>query len=447
MSEFLWPPPDDELDLTAAPPGVKVRKRRRHNASSRRERRRPPEQGKPASFAWPPAESDLSAPADVEAPEAAFHFSPGAIKLDRGPTFPRVDRTTSAAPTSNRWRVAVRLGSRRLVMFTSALLLALVVGTTWQVADRWSTIPQQPRSSASTTADPRPPAEAIDVAPPPSPTRIPADRSPVEGQREPKALAEATPRKSEPEAPTSPTDARAAAPRAADQRRGRAPSPLPTRPPVERPSETVIASAAIGADLPPPTASREDALARPRGPQRGSRVGVARRGPYPQLTPLVEPSLPAPAPSAPVSATTRPAAKPVADADPRVTTSERASRSPAAGSRSAPALDEDHEAIERLVNRYQAAFDQRDADAAAAVWPSVDGPALARAFADVQQQDLTLDRCDVAVEEQQATASCPGALSYVRRVGPSDPQVARHVWTFLLERHERGWLIAEVTAR
>lgn len=423
MSEFIWPPPDDELELEAAALAAQRTLERRHRGVSRRRERTRPEHGKREGFAWPPADADLSAPASVEDPEPAGDVSPGAVRLDAGLPSPPVVRRTPAR------RAAFGLGSRGLAMFATGFLLAVVTGGMWQIASWWNAAPQQPRSSASTGAHPRSAGGEIDVAPSLS-TPIPADRSPVEDQRESKAIADAA--VTERELPATPTRPPAATPRAGDERQDR-PTPGPaTRATVDAPSETVIASTTVDTGLPPRTAVSERASATRR------QLELAR---------LVEPSLPAAAPSTPVSATALPTAKPAAEPRRRVANAGIASRSPSAGSRSAPALDEDREAIAQLVDRYQAAFDERDADAAAAVWPSVDAPALARAFEDVQEQDLRLDRCDVAVKEEQATASCPGALSYVRRVGPSDREVARHVWTFLLERHERGWLIAEVTAR
>ncbi|MGH9162895.1 MAG: hypothetical protein ACRD2X_23275 [Vicinamibacteraceae bacterium] len=265
----------------------------------------------------------------------------------------------------------------------------------------------------------------MEVAPP-SPAPIRADRSPGESRREPTEVANQTAAEPEPEAATTPVAERAAAPRADHERQDEPMSRLATRSQAEQPSEAVVGSAAIGVGGAPHMMSRRDPL---------------------ELTPLAEPSLRATSSSSPTKATPPPAATAELNARRPVPRAENASGSPTAGSGAARTIDEDHEAIEQLVARYQAAFDQRDANAAAAVWPSVERAALARAFADVQEQDLTLDRCDVAVEEEQATASCPGALSYVRRVGRSDPQVDRHTWTFLLERHQRGWLIAEVTAR
>ncbi|MPZ21648.1 MAG: hypothetical protein GEV06_27720 [Luteitalea sp.] len=443
MSEFLWPPPDDELDATSAPPFRRATRRRRRGASPRHERRRRPEQATHAGFAWPPTESDFSAPASVQGPDPAVRFSAGAVRLDRGLASPPGDRTTRASRASQRWHVALRRGRRPVVMFAIAVVLAVVTGGMWQIAHRWNAVPRQRPSLDSVAAGARSGARARDmeVAPRPSRTEVPADRSPAPTRSEPEAVADATVTQREPEAQASAGASATTANERGGRQDRRAPPPT-TRPSVEQRSEAAIAAAAIDAEY-----SRQIADRR-RLASTGNMTPLSQVSGLASLTPLVEPPPPAAGSSAPVSPVTLPAEKPVADADASAPPiGESASRSPAARSRSAPVPDEDHEAIEQLVARYQAAFDERDADAAAAVWPSVDGPALARAFADVQEQDLTLERCDVAVEQAQATASCPGALSYVRRVGPPDPQVARHVWTFLLERHERGWLIAEVTAR
>lgn len=104
-------------------------------------------------------------------------------------------------------------------------------------------------------------------------------------------------------------------------------------------------------------------------------------------------------------------------------------------------------AIQQLLVQYAHAYDALDAGAASAIWPSVDAGSLERAFAGIKQQSLLFDRCELDVAVTQATAVCPGSLTFVRRVGDTTPKVLRASWTFAFERAPDGWQIARVAAR
>jgi hypothetical protein len=111
------------------------------------------------------------------------------------------------------------------------------------------------------------------------------------------------------------------------------------------------------------------------------------------------------------------------------------------------AFAQERTAIQQVLAQYQRAYDELDAGAASAVWPSVDAAALERAFAGIKEQSLAFDRCDVKLASNQATAVCPGSLSFVRRVGSTSREVRRVSWTFALQRVSDNWQIARVTAR
>jgi hypothetical protein len=107
----------------------------------------------------------------------------------------------------------------------------------------------------------------------------------------------------------------------------------------------------------------------------------------------------------------------------------------------------DHNAIEQVLARYRQAYDARDVAAASAIWPSVDAPALARAFASIREQNMVFDGCELSIDADTATAECPGSLTFVRRVGPASPEVRRLSWTIDLRRAADRWNITRVAAR
>ena len=105
--------------------------------------------------------------------------------------------------------------------------------------------------------------------------------------------------------------------------------------------------------------------------------------------------------------------------------------------------------VRRLIVAYQAAFDRLDADAAARVFPSVDGRALARAFGDLRTQRLEFDRCEITVNEagSAARAACVGRVAFVPKLGGNRPTTEARRWAFTLQKQSPGWRItaAEVT--
>lgn len=119
----------------------------------------------------------------------------------------------------------------------------------------------------------------------------------------------------------------------------------------------------------------------------------------------------------------------------------------AAAPSTAPAPPPDRARIDEVLGRYRAAYESLDAGAAQAVWPTVDAGALTRAFGNLSSQSLAFDQCDVAVNGDEAQASCSGRATYVPRVGGSDPRTVWLVWTFTLRRSASEWTIADVETR
>ena len=103
--------------------------------------------------------------------------------------------------------------------------------------------------------------------------------------------------------------------------------------------------------------------------------------------------------------------------------------------------------LAQILGHYEQAYDRLDADGAAAIWPSVDSRALARAFARLQVQDLDFGDCTFAVSANDATARCAGVLRYARRIGDTSPKTEHHVWTIEFARAGEAWRIVRVTAR
>ena len=103
--------------------------------------------------------------------------------------------------------------------------------------------------------------------------------------------------------------------------------------------------------------------------------------------------------------------------------------------------------IADVLLRYQVAYSSMDVGAARAVWPSVDGRALERAFSTLQEQELALGACDISVDRDHATAVCPGTLRYRPKVGNTEPQRRNGRWELQLDRGARGWVISGVNVR
>ena len=99
-----------------------------------------------------------------------------------------------------------------------------------------------------------------------------------------------------------------------------------------------------------------------------------------------------------------------------------------------------------MLQAYRDAYDRLDAPSAAAIWPRVDTRALNRAFSTLAEQDVSFDKCDLAITGTKANATCTGEIRYVRRVGDQVPRVRHVSWLFALERVSDRWQIAQVTA-
>lgn len=122
---------------------------------------------------------------------------------------------------------------------------------------------------------------------------------------------------------------------------------------------------------------------------------------------------------------------------------------PAGGevARTVPVRELDTRAIEQVLSRYRAAFNRRDAGAAAEVWPTVDERALARAFDGLADQSVVFDQCQYDIATDSASAACKGTARYVPRVGSRSARTDARRWRFNLGRTAGRWTIVSVDAR
>jgi hypothetical protein len=112
-----------------------------------------------------------------------------------------------------------------------------------------------------------------------------------------------------------------------------------------------------------------------------------------------------------------------------------------------PAEPDQRERVRELLQRYVAAFEGLDADAAKAVWPTVDDEALRRAFSQLQAQHLTFESCGITIAGPDANARCRGQATFHPRVGSRPLRLSSREWTFQLARAESGWQIVDATVR
>ena len=201
-----------------------------------------------------------------------------------------------------------------------------------------------------------------------------------------------TPPKPSPVVAAIPRDARSTIARASEAR------PSPAAPPA--------AAGTLGAEIPPP--------------------------PVTPTTVVDDPPVVLPAPETRVASAPAPAA-------PR--------EAPATAVVPPPTRELEARAIENVLGRYRTAFNELNAGAASAVWPSVNQKNLAKAFDRLEDQNVSFDHCQIEVIASLAEAACNGSARYVPKVGSRTPKAESRRWTFSLRKGGTGWLIDRVDAR
>jgi hypothetical protein len=111
------------------------------------------------------------------------------------------------------------------------------------------------------------------------------------------------------------------------------------------------------------------------------------------------------------------------------------------------ASDRDLQLVASVLDRFQAAYQRLDVQAAKAIWPAVDQRALARAFGALESQVVAFERCDLNVTGPNAQAQCSGRTTYVPKVGNKEWRTVRVQWTFEMAKEADGWLITRAEIR
>ena len=187
--------------------------------------------------------------------------------------------------------------------------------------------------------------------------------------------------------------------------------------------------------------SRSDA----RTSRSDSAGGAAITTPRQAAAPRTSPRAPVEAPPAPLDTALviEPLTVPALAAPPPVITT-------AAAAPLAPpvvvAVSRDRDAVLETVQEYRQAYTKMDVTATAAIWPSVDRRALARAFSTLKSQDLELRDCEVALADASATTRCRGTVEYVRKIGNPTPRTGNQEFVFKMRKLGDDWFIDNVSA-
>ncbi len=112
-----------------------------------------------------------------------------------------------------------------------------------------------------------------------------------------------------------------------------------------------------------------------------------------------------------------------------------------------PSREAEARAIENVLGRYRIAFNELDAGAASAVWPTVNEKTLAKAFERLESHDVSFESCQIEIFSVLAEAACSGSARYVPKVGSRTPKDEARRWRFSLRKASGGWLIDRVDAR
>jgi hypothetical protein len=107
----------------------------------------------------------------------------------------------------------------------------------------------------------------------------------------------------------------------------------------------------------------------------------------------------------------------------------------------------DEQRIAAVLKRFTEAYARLDAAAAKAVWPTVDGRALSRAFDALETQSIVFEDCKVRFADSEARAACDGELTYVPKVGRRSERTVAQRWNFVIKKHSDEWTIADAQMR
>ena len=114
----------------------------------------------------------------------------------------------------------------------------------------------------------------------------------------------------------------------------------------------------------------------------------------------------------------------------------------AAPAPSVPKRPDDAALVRNTLNRYAEAYTHLDADAAKAVWPTVNRAALSKAFSGLTEQRIAFADCAVDVRSTEARATCSGSTTWEPKIGGGLRTDVRK-WAFDLEKSGDGWIIRD----
>jgi hypothetical protein len=109
---------------------------------------------------------------------------------------------------------------------------------------------------------------------------------------------------------------------------------------------------------------------------------------------------------------------------------------------SVPRRPDDVALVRDILDKYADAYTRLDADAAKAVWPSVNRAALSRAFSGLNEQRIAFSDCAVLVHSTQARATCSGSTTWEPKIGGGARTDVRR-WAFDLEKSGSDWVIRD----
>jgi hypothetical protein len=200
--------------------------------------------------------------------------------------------------------------------------------------------------------------------------------------------------------------------------------------PVSRPTETTASNTVPAGPLPGPNPTSSN-------PNTAPAANASATVP-PAVQP--QPSQPAPpTPAAPAPSETTLAANP----NPSIVASiAREPIEPPA----LPTIRERQAQIQSSVNRYRDAYNSMDANAAKAVWPSVNVKQLGDSFARLEKLEYQFQPCTIFFDTGKARATCEGRVRSVAKSDKREVSVPGR-WEFTLKEVNREWVIDSVVTK
>jgi hypothetical protein len=342
------------------------------------------------------------------------------------PALPSIeDVEAKVAHTSGRTRrVGTRAGARRGLAIAAGLIIVATSGALgWRTVrtHRAEAATHETPSTAAVTPVPLPSSVASSNPSAPAPAAEPSIR--IETKQVPPVVISGATTENEKEAappavpppprtlsasastPPPPVTVADSGSRAIGTSGPTAPAPAQVDPPAPSPVDRgAIAAVGNETSMPPPAVDRFARL---------KELAKAADDPAPAPVDRSDPVAAAPPPSAPAAASPTP---------------------------STPA--DDAVLVRSILDKYAEAYTRLDADAAKAVWPSVNRAALSRAFNGLNEQRIAFNDCSVNVRSTEARATCSGSTTWEPKIG-GGPHTDTRRWAFDLEKSADGWIIRD----